>query len=61
MANNLLETVRDPGFRGDLGRPEQKEPAGGWQNWLAAVTSKANDYRDDYLSSIAPANKRRTD
>jgi TPR repeat protein len=48
MANNLLETVRDPEFRGDLGRPEQKEPAGGWQNWLAAVTSKANDYHDDY-------------
>ncbi|HWD98792.1 MAG TPA: tetratricopeptide repeat protein [Bryobacteraceae bacterium] len=48
MATNLLATVRDPGFRGDLGRPEQKEPAGGWQNWLAAVTSKANDYRDDY-------------
>jgi TPR repeat protein len=48
MAANLLATVRDPEFRGDLGRPEQKEPAGGWQQWLAAVTAKANDYRDDY-------------
>ncbi|HVW86223.1 MAG TPA: HEAT repeat domain-containing protein, partial [Bryobacteraceae bacterium] len=48
MAANLLATVRDPEFRGDLGRPEQKEPAGGWQHWLAAVTSKANDYHNDY-------------
>jgi hypothetical protein len=34
MAANTLEPVRDPEFRGDLGRPEQKAPAGGWQHWL---------------------------
>jgi hypothetical protein len=34
MAANTLAPIRDSGFRGDLGRPELKEPAGGWRHWL---------------------------
>ena len=45
MAANTLAPIRDSGFRGDLGRPEQKEPSGGWQHWLDGVTAKAADYR----------------
>ena len=30
MANNTLAPIRDPAFRGDLDRPERKEPNGGW-------------------------------
>ncbi len=48
MAANILAPVRDPGFRGDLGRTEQKVPLGGWPNWLEGVTAKAADYRNDY-------------
>jgi TPR repeat protein len=48
MASNFLAPVRDPGFRGDLGRPEQKTPEGGWQQWLDKVTTKAAGYRKDY-------------
>ncbi len=47
MAANLLAPVRDPGYRGDLGRPEQRAPVGGWQHWLDGVTVKAADYRAD--------------
>jgi hypothetical protein len=48
MATNLLAPIRDSSFRGDLGRPEQKEPDGGWPHWLGNVTAKAADYRNDY-------------
>jgi hypothetical protein len=48
MAANTLEPVRDPEFRGDLGRPEQKAPAGGWQHWLEETSAKAAGYRKDY-------------
>jgi hypothetical protein len=48
MAANTLEPVRDPEFRGDLGRPEQKAPAGGWQHWLEETSDKAAGYRKDY-------------
>ncbi len=48
MANNTLMTIRDPEFRGDLGRPEQKAPEGGWQNWLEQVSVQALGYRKDY-------------
>ncbi len=48
MAANTLAPIRDGGFRGDLGRPELKEPAGGWPQWLEGMTARANDYRNDY-------------
>jgi proline iminopeptidase len=48
MAANILAPIRDPDFRGDLGRTEQKTPLGGWQSWLEDVTVKAADYRNDY-------------
>jgi hypothetical protein len=48
MAANFLEPVRDRDFRGDLGRPEQKTPVGGWQQWLGEITDKAAGYRKDY-------------
>jgi proline iminopeptidase len=48
MATNILAPIRDPAFRGDLGRTEQKTPSGGWQPWLDGVTAKAAGYRSDY-------------
>jgi hypothetical protein len=48
MAANTLEPVRDSSFRGDLGRPELKEPSGGWNAWLNLVTAKAAGYQKDY-------------
>ena len=48
MAANFLEPVRDKDFRGDLGRPEQKTPVGGWQQWLGEITTKAAGYKKDY-------------
>ena len=48
MAANVLEPIRDRSFRGDLGRPEQKTPDGGWQQWLAGVSAKAAGYSKDY-------------
>ncbi|HXB70944.1 MAG TPA: hypothetical protein VNY05_22100 [Candidatus Acidoferrales bacterium] len=54
MAANLLAPIRDGGFRGDLGRPEQKEPTGGWPHWLGNVTAKAADYRNDYQVCANP-------
>jgi hypothetical protein len=48
MAANFLAPVRDRDFRGDLGRPEQKTPAGGWQHWLEEISTKAAGYRKDY-------------
>ena len=57
MSANILAPIRDNGFRGDLGRPENKEPAGGWPHWLAAVSAKAADYRNDYaVCAGRPAN-----
>jgi TPR repeat protein len=52
MAANILAPVRDPGFRGDLGRTEQKTPAGGWQSWLEGITAKAAAYRNDYPDTL---------
>jgi hypothetical protein len=62
MAANVLAPVRDSGFRGDLGRPEQKEPTGGWPHWLDGVTAKAADYRNDYqvCATIPPPGRRST-
>lgn len=48
MAENTLAPIRDAEFRGDLGRPEQKAPAGGWQRWLQETSNKAAGYRKDY-------------
>jgi hypothetical protein len=48
MAANTLAPVRDAEFRGDLGRPEQKAPPGGWQHWLKETSGKAAGYRKDY-------------
>lgn len=50
MAANTLAPIRDAGFRGDLGRPEQKAPAGGWQRWLEETSEKAAGYRKDYAA-----------
>jgi hypothetical protein len=54
MANNTLGPIRDSGFRGDLGRPERKEPNGGWDAWLKEVSAKAAAYRKDYDVCAAP-------
>lgn len=48
MAANVLAPIRDPEFRGDIGRPEKKEPEGGWAAWLDAVTEKSVSYAHDY-------------
>jgi hypothetical protein len=48
MAANTLAVIRDAGFRGDLGRPERKEPAGGWSAWVNEVSAKAAGYQKDY-------------
>jgi hypothetical protein len=48
MAGNTLAPIRDSDFRGDLGRPEQKAPNGGWTAWLNEVTAKAAGYLKDY-------------
>jgi hypothetical protein len=48
MAANTLAPIRDSDFRGDLGRPEQKAPNGGWTAWLNEVTAKAAGYLKDY-------------
>jgi hypothetical protein len=44
MVNNALATIRDREFRGDLGRKQNREPAGGWERWLAEITAKAAGY-----------------
>ncbi len=48
MAANTLAPVRDPEFRGDLGRAERKEPDGGWRRWLDELAAKAAGYLKDY-------------
>jgi hypothetical protein len=48
MASNTLEPIRDPGYHGDLTRPELKEPNGGWNAWLNQVSAKAAGYQKDY-------------
>lgn len=48
IAGNALMPIRDPEFRGDLGRPERKAPEGGWAAWLQDVTLRAQGYRKNY-------------
>ena len=48
MAGNFLSQVRDPGFRGDLGRKENREPEGGWPAWIEGVTTQAQGYLAGY-------------
>jgi hypothetical protein len=48
MAANTLAPIRDSEFRGDLGRPERKSPAGGWNQWVDEITTKSAGYRKDY-------------
>ena len=50
IASNTLASIRDPQFRGDLGRPEQKMPDGGWAAWLAHLTKETAGYRHAYAS-----------
>jgi HEAT repeats/Sel1 repeat len=54
MAANTLAPIRDADFRGDRGRPEQKEPAGGWQHWVEETSDKAAGYRKDYDACAKP-------
>ena len=54
MAANTLAPIRDPGFRGDLGRTERKEPEAGWTAWLNEVSAKAAGYRKDYAVCATP-------
>jgi TPR repeat protein len=48
MASNFLSQVRDPEFRGDMTRKENKEPEGGWPAWLARTTEQSLGYFADY-------------
>jgi len=48
MASNVLMPIRDPEFRGDIGRPEKKAPEGGWAAWLEAVEEKNQQYEHGY-------------
>lgn len=57
MAANALAPIRDSSFRGDLGRPEQKEPSGGWAAWLNEVSAKAAAYRKDYEVCASSTNE----
>lgn len=50
IAGNALMPIRDPGFRGDAGRPERKAPEGGWPAWLKEVTGRAAGYRRHYAA-----------
>lgn len=53
IARNALATIRDPQFRGDLGRKEATAPEGGWAAWLDGVTTKAEGYLHDYRACHA--------
>jgi hypothetical protein len=53
MAANTLAPIRDKEFRGDLGRPERKEPSGGWDAWVNEVAAKAAGYQKDYAVCAA--------
>lgn len=55
IAGNALMPIRDPEFRGDLGRPERKAPEGGWAAWLTGVSERAAGYRRHYAICGAPA------
>lgn len=58
MAGNALMPIRDPEFRGDLGRSERKAPEGGWPMWLKDVTVRALGYRKNYAEcAAAPSDK----
>jgi TPR repeat protein len=48
MAANILAPIRDPEFRGDLGRPELREPGIGWAAWLDEISAKEAGYAQDY-------------
>jgi hypothetical protein len=54
IANNTLASIRDRGYRGDLGRQERKEPEGGWTAWLNEITGKAAGYQQDYEVCAKP-------
>lgn len=55
MAANTLALIRDADYRGDLARPEQKAPNGGWSTWLDQITTKAAGYSKDYEVCAARA------
>jgi hypothetical protein len=50
MAANVLMPIRDPEFRGDIGRPERKAPESGWAAWLDGITAKNASYTHDYTA-----------
>lgn len=58
MAGNFLAPIRDPDFRGDLGRPENKTPEGGWDLWLQTTTARALDYFAGYAACPGAAEAR---
>ncbi len=55
MATNILAPIRDPGFRGDAGRPEKKSPDGGWRLWLDEISAKNASYLK-YYEVCGPGN-----
>lgn len=57
MAGNTLAPIRDPEFRGDIGRPERKAPDGGWAAWLDAITAKAAGYGREFASCASMTEK----
>lgn len=60
MAANALAPVRDPEFRGDLGRPEKKAPEGGWAAWLEGITARNAGYAGGYTVCANPAGEAQT-
>ncbi len=57
IAGNALMPIRDPEFRGDLGRPERKAPEGGWPAWLSEVNTRAAGYRKNYAECSSPSGR----
>lgn len=57
MAANTLMPIRDPEFRGDIGRKERMAPEGGWAQWLDKVTALAAGYGKEYLSCSTATEK----
>ena len=57
IAGNALMPIRDPEFRGDLGRPERKAPDGGWPAWLSEVSKRAAGYRKNYAECASPSGR----
>lgn len=58
VAGNFLAPIRDPGYRGDLGRPEQKMPEGGWDQWVQTTTARALDYFAGYAACPGASEER---